>query len=116
MEFIGKFPALFLESEEKTSALAFFAEYKEAKKRVDSGEDVDGMEKENSETLRARLIPLINELKIDESVRIELRFDELRYTLVEQLQKDPLVDGELTPQSRASIRIVLGTVIGLANG
>ena len=39
---------------------------------------------------------------------IELRFHDLDYPLLDQLRLDPLVDPTLTPQTRASIRIVLG--------
>jgi len=34
----------------------------------------------------------------------------LEYDLIWKLQTDELVDRELTPQTKASIRIVLGTV------
>jgi hypothetical protein len=40
-------------------------------------------------------------------VNIELRFRDLDYPLIWQLQQDPLIDRELTPQTKASIRIVL---------
>lgn len=40
-------------------------------------------------------------------VNIELRFGQLKYELIWQLQQDPLVDRELTPQTRASTRIVI---------
>jgi formate dehydrogenase maturation protein FdhE len=46
--------------------------------------------------------------------RIEIRFDHLDYTLIARLQSDELVDRELTPLTRASIRIVLGTLAALA--
>jgi hypothetical protein len=41
---------------------------------------------------------------------IELRFHDLDYPLLDQLRQDPLIDQTLTPQTRASIRIVLGTM------
>jgi hypothetical protein len=57
---------------------------------------------------------LAAELHYDGGVRIELRFDNLDYELIGQLQTDELVDRELTPQTRASIRIVLGTLAAFA--
>jgi len=51
---------------------------------------------------------LVLKLRYDGSVRVEIRFDSLNYELIQQLQADELVDRELTPQTRASIRIVLG--------
>lgn len=53
---------------------------------------------------------LASELHYDSGVRVEIRFDNLDYELIWQLQADDLVDRELTPQTRASIRIVLGTL------
>ena len=41
---------------------------------------------------------------------VELRFGHLDYDLINQLRSDDLVNRELTPQTKASIRIVLGTV------
>jgi hypothetical protein len=41
---------------------------------------------------------------------VELRFGNLDYDLIEQLRTDELTNRELTPQTKASIRIVLGTV------
>jgi len=44
-------------------------------------------------------------------VHIEIRFKELKYDeVIWPLQQDPLVDRLRTPQTRASIRIVLGTI------
>jgi|JI10StandDraft_1071094.scaffolds.fasta_scaffold01502_7 hypothetical protein len=58
---------------------------------------------------------LLDNLEVDEETQIELRFGQLRYELVWQLQRDTLVDQNLTPQGRSSIRIVLGTLNGLMN-
>jgi hypothetical protein len=43
-------------------------------------------------------------------IQIEIRFHTLRYALVWALQSEPLIDLGLTPQTKASIRIVLGTL------
>jgi hypothetical protein len=53
---------------------------------------------------------LVAELTYNGGARVELRFGNLDYALIAQLQADDLVDRELTPQTRASIRIVLGTL------
>ncbi len=60
------------------------------------------------------LTPLAESLKLAEDVLVELRFDELNYALIALLRKDDLVDRDLTPQSAASIRIVLGTAWSMA--
>ena len=50
------------------------------------------------------------DLRFLPEVQIEIRVHTLRYSLVWALQSNPLVDRRLTPQTRASIRIVLGTL------
>ena len=50
----------------------------------------------------------------DENAQIEVRTQILRHSLIRKLKKDPLIDRELTIQSDASIRIVMGTLDTLA--
>lgn len=50
------------------------------------------------------------ELRFLPEVQIELRFHVLKYALIWALQNNPLIDRELTSQTKASIRIVLGTL------
>jgi hypothetical protein len=47
---------------------------------------------------------------LDENTRIEVRIHILRHSLIRRLKKDPLIDRELTLQSDASIRIMMGTL------
>ena len=69
---------------------------------------------EASETEKKRwneqLQQLATRLRYHGDCRVEIRFDHLDYELIRQLQSDELVDRELTPQTAASIRIVLGTL------
>ena len=60
--------------------------------------------------LKAELKELAKDLEFDGSVQVELRFHDLNYDLIWKLQSDDLVDRELTPRTRASINIVLGTI------
>ncbi len=62
------------------------------------------------EKLRKALSLNLEILEMRDDVLIEIRFDHLDYDLIFKMQKDPLVSQQLTPQTRASIRIVLGTV------
>ena len=50
----------------------------------------------------------------DENSRIEVRVHVLRHSLIRKLKKDMLIDRELTMQSDASIRIVMGSLDTLA--
>ena len=65
-----------------------------------------------SEKLKA----LEKKLSYIPEARVELRFPNLNYEIIDQLRADPLVDRELTPQTRASIRIVLGKIEELSRG
>ena len=64
--------------------------------------------------LKDELKELGKALEFDGSVQVELRFHDLDYDLIWKLQSDDLVDRELTPQTRASIRIVLGSISNFA--
>ena len=57
---------------------------------------------------------MASRLQYDESCQVELRFSDLKYELVWKLQMDDLVDRNLTPQTKASILIVLGTIAQFA--
>ncbi|MEK6704611.1 MAG: hypothetical protein AABZ06_02375 [Bdellovibrionota bacterium] len=94
------FPKLFLDSNYKTAALTIL-------------EQINKLNRKTTSVLSAKLTHAIAELDLDETVQIELRFGELRYDVVWALQKNPLVDQQLTPQSKSSIRIVLGTLRSL---
>ena len=63
--------------------------------------------------LKAEFKDLANDLEFDGRVQVELRFHDLDFELIWELQSDELVDRSLTPQTRASINIVLGTIADL---
>lgn len=65
--------------------------------------------------IAGRIDSLLEQIEILETSNIELRFGELDYALIAKLQKDHRVDQRQTPQTGASIKIVLGTVNYLAN-
>jgi hypothetical protein len=64
--------------------------------------------------LRREFEELAAQFKYDETCQVELRFKEVNYGLIWKLQADELVDRNLTPQTKASIRIVLGTLAQFA--
>ncbi len=53
---------------------------------------------------------LAEALEFEGKTQIEIRFHHLDYDLIWKLQSDDLVDRKLTPQTKASINIVLGTL------
>ena len=50
------------------------------------------------------------EVEVKEDTFVEIRFNALDYNIVDELRKDPIISLKHTPQTRASIRIVLGTL------
>jgi ElaB/YqjD/DUF883 family membrane-anchored ribosome-binding protein len=50
------------------------------------------------------------EVEVIEDTFVEIRFNALDYNIVDELRKDPTISLKHTPQTRASIRIVLGTL------
>jgi hypothetical protein len=51
-----------------------------------------------------------SEVEVMEDTFVEIRFNVLDYKIIDELRKDPIISLKHTPQSRASIRIVLGTL------
>jgi hypothetical protein len=60
--------------------------------------------------LERQLTSLEHAIVFNDDVQVELRFAVLKYEQIFALQQHPLVDRDLTPQTHASIRIVLGTL------
>jgi len=60
--------------------------------------------------IEKQLGALASGLQYDETCQAEIRFKDLDYELVWKLQVDDLIDRDLTPQGKANIRIVLGTL------
>jgi hypothetical protein len=102
-EILGDLPALVVDDADK----AAFQQHLNSSPPKDAGEKA-------KKEWDKRCEELVAELHYDGGVRVELRFDNLDYELIGRLQSDELVDRELTPQTRASIRIVLGTLAAYA--
>ncbi len=96
---IREFPSLLLDGTAKTQTLELIKKLKP--KESTKPEQIQ---------LKAELKELMQDLEFDGSIQVELRFHDLDYDLIWQLQSDDLADRELTPQTRASINIVLGTL------
>ena len=96
---IREFPYLLLANTAKTKTLELIKKLKP--KESTKPEQIQ---------VKAELKDLAKDLEFDGKVQVELRFHDLDYDLIWKLQSDDLVDRELTPQTRASINIVLGTL------
>jgi hypothetical protein len=101
-DILREFPAMVVDNSTKTSALNLLSRL-----NVSKSEAATVPERER---LRQQLDQLIPQLNYDGDCQIEIRFSALKYDLIWKLQADDLVDRNLTPQIKASIRIVLGTL------
>ncbi len=100
---IREFPSLLVDSTAKTKTLELIKKLKP--KESTKPEQIQ---------LKEEIKKLAKDLEFDGSVQVELRFHDLDYDLIWKLQSDDLVDREFTPQTRASIRIVVGTICRFA--
>jgi hypothetical protein len=101
-DILSKFPAMVVDDSTKTGALSLLSRLKILERQATPGPE--------AERLRKQLDQLASQLKYDGKCQVEIRFNRLNYDLIWKLQVDDLVDRNLTPQTKASIRIVLGTL------
>ena len=101
-QILREFPAMVVGDDAKASALNLLSRLK-----ILDWKAITGPETERVKEQLTRVAP---QLKYDEQCQVEIRFNDLTYDLVWKLQKDDLVNRDLTPQTKASICIVLGTL------
>jgi hypothetical protein len=107
-QILREFQVVVVDDDAKASALNLLSRLKIL--------DWKGITGPETERLKEQLDRLAPQLKYDEQCQVEIRFNDLTYDLVWKLQVDDLVDRELTPQTKASIRIVLGTLSHFERG
>lgn len=76
--------------------------------------NLNTLNKEMDDTLK-RLAQVSENAEMKEGTYVELRFIALDYDILEELRTDPLISLKYTPQTRASIRIALGTLQDLSS-
>jgi hypothetical protein len=101
-QILSDLPAMVVDDDAKVRALDFQAQIE--KLELQAATDLE------TERLKQQLDRLSSQLKYDEKCQVEIRFKDLKFDLVWKLQVDDLVARDLTPQTRASIQIVLGTL------
>jgi hypothetical protein len=113
MHSVLEYPSMVLDSPEKSKMLKLIKRLKhlEELKSLESPKSTTkkSLEREISK-VRDEVNLLIEKLEFDGKPQVEIRFHHLDYKLIWKLQSDDLVDRKRTPQTKASIRIVLGTI------
>lgn len=116
LQILKEFSAMISESEYKNKGIMLLETIQGLEvelKNVVRGnmkEEIQKKIKKTSHLLNANL----QKIEFKEDTFIEIRFNRPILDLIFKMQKDPLVSQVHTPQSQASIRIVLGTLIELA--
>jgi hypothetical protein len=105
-QILSEFPAMVVDDGVKTNALNLLSLLKFVKP--------DAPTVPEAERLRKQVDQLAPQLEYDEKIQVEIRFNDLEFDLVWKLQADDLVDRNLTPQTKGSIQIVLGTLAQFA--
>jgi hypothetical protein len=106
---LSEFPEMVIEPKSKTSAHPIATQLERMTKEAHKYPDKVLLEQQK-ELLKKQLKHFAFDPHYNEDAQVELCFHELNYELVWKLQRDELIDRTLTPQSKASIRIVLGTL------
>jgi len=105
-QILKEFPAMVVDSSDKTRAIGLCDAIRKAEK---------SSEKDSAAPrLRAEFRGVIERLRFDPDTNVEIRLGCLVFTKIRELKQDPLIDRDLTMQSDASIRIIVGTIKALA--
>jgi hypothetical protein len=106
VEILNLFPQMITESKQKYNSLHLL-------QKINDIESGNKKNRENTKLFKKWKLQLgesVKNLEIDQETFVEIRFDNGDLDLIFELQKDELISQKHTPQTKASIRIVLGTV------
>jgi hypothetical protein len=112
LDILIEFPAMISESEYKDKGIELLKTMQDLETQLKYAspgkmkKEIQAKIKKTSPNLNANL----NKIEFKEDTFIEIRFERPIVDLIFKLKKDPLVSQVHTPQSQASIRIVLGTL------
>ena len=103
-EILNSFPQMIVDCKQQEKGLELLQKITE----IESGNKKSDYKAKSFEKFKLELSEVINKLEVKEDTFVEIRFDKTGLLLIFELQKDELISQEHTPQTKASIRIVLG--------
>lgn len=109
IKILKEFPEMMAGSQEKEKALELIKAATELETSKKSGDAKAGT-LQAAERARTDLSASVNQLILLADVYVEIRFKHADLDLILALQKDELISRKHTPQTKASVRIVLGTL------
>jgi transcriptional regulator with XRE-family HTH domain len=107
IEILKQFPDMVEDSDNKKFGLKLI---EQISRLENDKKDVSQPTKDKIEKLSHELNEFEDCIVVKKETFIELRFSQQNLEQIFEMQKDPLISQKYTPQSRASIRIVLGTL------
>jgi hypothetical protein len=122
LQILKEFPSMICDSEVKDNVIKLLETIREYENKYAARGDMKTEIQKKIETVSILLNTDLKRIEFKEETFIEMRFKTDRsakiFTIesghIFKMQKDPLVSQVHTPQTQASIRIVLGTLIELA--
>jgi len=104
-DILNIFPRMIADCKQKDKGLQLLQKINDIE-----AENKKSSKSKSTEQLRQQLDEIVKNLEVHEDTLIEIRFKGIDYNMLTELQKDELVSQEHTPQTKASIRFVLGTI------
>ena len=106
VKILNSFPKMIADCKQKDKGLQILQKIND----IEAENKKSSANAKSIEKLRQQLDEIANNLEVHEDTFVEIRFKGIDYNMLTELQKDELVSQEHTPQTKASIRIVLGTI------
>lgn len=105
-EILNSFPQMVVDCRQKGKGIQLYEKINsiEEKNRANRGNP------KSTEDLRQQLDEVVKNLELKEDTFVEIRFRRADWGLIFKLQQDELISQQHTLQTKASIRIVLGTI------
>lgn len=122
LQILKEFPAMISDSEVKDNVIKLFETIRELENKYATRGNMNAEVQTKIDKASHLLNADVKRMEFKEDTFIEIRFKtdrllrifKMELELIFKMQKDPLVSQVHTPQTQASIRIVLGTLIELA--
>lgn len=105
-EILNSFPQMIVDCRQKEKGLQLLQKIAE----IDSENKKNIGKNKSSEKVKLQCSDVVNNLEIKDDTFVEIRFKDGNLDLIFKLQTDELILQEHTPQTKASIKIVLGTI------
>lgn len=114
MKILKEFPAMISDSEAKDNVIKLIDSIRELENKNAARGAMNAEIQKKYEKTSQLLNFNLNSIEFKKDTYIEIRFKRPIMEMIFKMQKDPLVSQVHTQQSQSSIRIVLGTLIELA--